>query len=203
MVQQAKRSATTVGAILASARQLFIERGFAAVSIDDIAAGAGIAKGGLYHHFRAKHDVFEAVLDAVQAELAAELGTRIQRIEGHRSPHTIATNLRIYLEAATQEGLRQLILVDGPVVLGWERWRGIDDRHFMDSIRTGLVAIMPAGTPPEEIEAATRLIAGAVAEAALACGAAPDPMAAVQLHCRLLETMLCGLQQHGSGSPSD
>ncbi|WP_370680604.1 AMP-binding enzyme [Variovorax boronicumulans] len=104
----------------------------------------------------------------MQAELAAELGTRIQRIEGHRSPHTIATNLRIYLEAATQEGLRQLILVDGPVVLGWERWRGIDDRHFMDSIRTGLVAIMPAGTPPEEIEAATRLIAGAVAEAALA-----------------------------------
>lgn len=203
MVQQAKRSATTVGAILASARQLFIERGFAAVSIDDIAAGAGIAKGGLYHHFRAKHDVFEAVLDAVQAELAAELGTRIQRIEGHRSPHTIATNLRIYLEAATQEGLRQLILVDGPVVLGWERWRGIDDRHFMDSICTGLVAIMPAGTPPEEIEAATRLIAGAVAEAALACGAAQDPMAAVQLHCRLLETMLCGLQQHGSDSHPD
>lgn len=62
---------------------------------------------------------------------------------------------------------------------------------------------MPAGTTPIEIDAATRLIAGAVAEAALACGVAQDPAAAVRLHCRMLETMLCGLQRHAADQPHD
>ena len=89
MVQQAKRSATTVGAILASARQLFIERGFAAVSIDDIAAGAGIAKGGLYHHFRAKHDVFEALpFDHAGdvGDMRGEVYLRIQQMRAFSDP---------------------------------------------------------------------------------------------------------------------
>lgn len=196
MVQQAQRTAATVNAILASARTLFIERGFEAVSIDDIAAGAGIAKGGLYHHFRSKLDVFEAVLHAVQAELAAQLEARIGRNKGPRTPKTIATNLLIYLQAATQDELRRLILVDGPAALGWERWRKLDDAHFMASIHSGIVAIMPAGTPTAEIDSAARLIAGAVMEAALACGMATDPAAEAQLHCRMLETMLRGLQDH-------
>lgn len=194
MVQQTTRTAATASAILESARQLFTARGFDAVSIDDIAAGAGVAKGGLYHHFRSKQEIFEAVLDAVQAELAMEIETRIAGNKGPRTPRTIATNVLVYLQAATQEGLRRLILVDGPVVLGWERWRQIDDRHFMASIKSGIEAIMPPGTKAAEVESATQLIAGAVMEAALASGAADDPPAAARLHCRMLEAMLRGLQ---------
>lgn len=194
MVQQSKRSATTIKAILESARSLFIERGFEAVSIDDIAAGAGIAKGGLYHHFRSKQDVFEAVLDQVQAELAVELEKRIRGNTGKRTPQTIVANTLAYLQVATQEGLRQLILVDGPVVLGWERWREIDDRYFMPATRSGIAAIMRPGTPDAQIDSASRMIAGAIMEAALVSGAAEDPMAEARLHCRTLETLLRGLQ---------
>ena len=51
MARQSERSAATIDGILSAARKLFMSRGFEAVSIDDIAAAAGIAKGGVYHHF--------------------------------------------------------------------------------------------------------------------------------------------------------
>lgn len=194
MAQQAERSAKTIHVILASARRLFMSRGFDSVSIDDIAEAAGIAKGGVYHHFRSKQDVFEATLDGVQAELAAELEARISSNKGKRTPQTIAGNVLAYLEAAMQPGHRRLILIDGPVVLGWQRWREIDDKYFMASIRSGLVAIMPAGTSNDAIESATSLIAGAAMEAALDSGAADDPLKAARRHCRNLEKMLCGLR---------
>lgn len=194
MAPQAERSARTIDAILASARRLFVSRGFEAVSIDDIAESAGIAKGGIYHHFRSKRDVFEATLDAVQGELASELEARISANKGKRTPQTIAANILAYLEAATEPGYRRLLLVDGPVVLGWRRWREIDDRHFMASIRSGLVAVMPAGTSADNIDSATSLIAGAAMEAALDCGATADPLRTARRHCRNLEKMLCGLR---------
>ena len=70
MSSQAERRAATVAAILTSARALFGGRGFEATSIDDIAEGAGVAKGAVYHHFDSKEAIFTQVLEAVQADIA-------------------------------------------------------------------------------------------------------------------------------------
>ena len=40
--------------ILDQAQRLFVERGFAATTVEDILNRAGIAKGTLYHHFSGK-----------------------------------------------------------------------------------------------------------------------------------------------------
>src|SRR6516165_6391288 len=69
MSTQAERRSATIAAILASARSLFRTRGFEATSIDDIAEGAGVAKGAVYHHFESKEAIFTQVLEAVQAEI--------------------------------------------------------------------------------------------------------------------------------------
>lgn len=48
--------------IIAAAMQLWAERGFAATRLDDVAAGAGIAKGTIYRYFPSKEALFEAAL---------------------------------------------------------------------------------------------------------------------------------------------
>jgi AcrR family transcriptional regulator len=50
--------------IVAAAARVFARRGFAASSLDDIAADAGYTKGAVYSNFGSKDDLFLAVLDA-------------------------------------------------------------------------------------------------------------------------------------------
>lgn len=51
-----------IGQILDAALAEFATHGFAATRMDDIAARAGLSKGGLYAHFASKEEVFEALL---------------------------------------------------------------------------------------------------------------------------------------------
>ncbi|MCJ9732134.1 TetR/AcrR family transcriptional regulator, partial [Bradyrhizobium sp. PRIMUS42] len=73
MAKQAERRAATLEAILTAARRLFGTQGFAATTMDEIADGARIAKGAVYHHFRNKEAVFEAVFDQVSRDLVVEI----------------------------------------------------------------------------------------------------------------------------------
>lgn len=55
--------AARIELILDAALQQFASRGFEATRMDDIAAGAGLSKGGLYAHFPGKEQIFQALLD--------------------------------------------------------------------------------------------------------------------------------------------
>lgn len=48
--------------LMAAALELFVERGFAATKLDDIAARAGVSKGTLYLYFASKEELFKAVI---------------------------------------------------------------------------------------------------------------------------------------------
>jgi len=50
-------------AILAAARHLFAERGFAGTSMREIAEAAGVSKAAIYHHFRDKRRLYRELLD--------------------------------------------------------------------------------------------------------------------------------------------
>ena len=59
--------------ILAAATEAFARSGFAATSLDDIAAEAGITRVILYRHFDSKTDLYQAVLDRMCARLDAHV----------------------------------------------------------------------------------------------------------------------------------
>src|SRR5947207_5595831 len=59
--------------ILTAATEAFARSGFAATSLDDIAAEAGITRVVLYRHFDSKTDLYQAVLDRMCARLEAHV----------------------------------------------------------------------------------------------------------------------------------
>jgi AcrR family transcriptional regulator len=173
MATQSERLATTRAAILKTARQLFGDRGFENTTIDDIAIAAGVAKGAIYHHFKTKEALFEAVFTQVSLELATDIA-RAARTEKDVLL-AMAAGTQLYFAACAKKPIGQIILRDGPAVLGWDRWRKIDMEHFGGQIPHALSAAMEAGLVAKQpVEPLARLLLGAMTEAAVACAGRTD-----------------------------
>jgi AcrR family transcriptional regulator len=194
MIRQFDRSAATIADILAAARKLFASEGFDATSIDDIAAKAGVAKGAVYHHFDSKEEIFTRVLEDVQAEIAAMPPPAATRAMTDPLDQIAAETLR-YLLAATEPSRKRILLIDGPAVIGWKKWREIDDRFFGAGAKMAMTHVLGAKTPRREIDAATHLMMGAVMEACLVCATAPDPKKSARELSAGLRRMLEGLRR--------
>ena len=193
MAKQAERRAATTEAILKAGRRLFGERGFAATTIDDIADAAQVAKGAVYHHFATKEAVFEAVFDSVSRDLVAD-SERATRTESDVLAAMVAGTQHDF--AACAKGATcQIILRDGPAVLGWERWREIDAEHFGGKFPRALAVAMDAGLIARQpIEPLSRLLLGAVTEAAVACAGRPDVLKAGGEYGRAFKSLLEALR---------
>jgi AcrR family transcriptional regulator len=190
VVSQAERRDATVGAIHAAARKLFGARGFEATSIDDIAAKAGVAKGAIYHHFSSKEEIFERILEDVQRELAARQMAVPPRSDDPAD--RIAAGALRYLLAACEPGTKQILLIDGPAVLGWTKWREIDMRYFGALAKAAIDTLLP-DAPPRRKEAIQHLLLGAIMEAALVCATAVDPKKSARELTTELRKLLRGL----------
>jgi len=165
--QQERRQATRT-AIIRAARRLFGDHRFAATTIDDVASAAHLAKGAVYHHFATKEALFEAVFAQVSQELLAEVD-RVARSEKD-ALKAMAKGTQAYFAACARGATGQIVLHDGPAVLGWERWREIDNRHFGGRFAIALARAMDDGLIARQpIEPLSRLLLGAVTEAAVAC----------------------------------
>ncbi len=66
-----KSKAERRGELLDAARDVFVEKGFAAASVDDIVARAGVARGTFYLYFQDKRAVFEALVDDFLSRISA------------------------------------------------------------------------------------------------------------------------------------
>src|SRR5216683_5459245 len=128
MTSQDQRRAATVAAILKAAGHLFTAHGFAATSIDDIAGRAGVAKGAVYHHFESKDQIFQRVFEQMTGALAAEVAATAAT--GKSILDRFERGTLKYLTSIAGNKFRQVLLIDGPAVLGWEKWREIDMRYF-------------------------------------------------------------------------
>jgi AcrR family transcriptional regulator len=173
---QVERTAATRGALVAVARRLFAEDGYAAIGTGRIASEAGVTRGALYHQFVDKADLFAAVLDQVEAEIAARMTAAVTGLDPDDTIALLLAGADAFLDACAEPDLQRIVLIDGPSVLGWERWRAICLHHSVGLVSALLADGIARGTIPDQpVDPLTHVLVGAVDEAALYIAQAEDP----------------------------
>jgi AcrR family transcriptional regulator len=176
---QAERSASTRADLVQAARVLFARHGFASVGTEAIAIAAGVTRGALYHQFAGKTKLFEAVYEAIEEDLARGLGELIAATGANDPIEVMRLGANAWLDACGEQEVQQIVLLDGPAVLGWARWREIGMRYALGLIE-GLLshAIEVGRIPPQPAHALAHVLVGALDEAGLYIARAEDLPAA-------------------------
>lgn len=173
---QADRTATTRAALIAAARKLFAEHGYAEVATERVAQAAGVTRGALYHQFADKADLFAAVLESVEIDLTARLVAVVDGAPAADTDALLVAGTDAWLDACAEPEVQRIVLLDGPAVLGWERWREVGLRHGMGLITGLLTELMEAGAVPRQpVAPLAHVLIGALDEAALYVALAADP----------------------------
>lgn len=149
--------------LLATARRVFGDRGYAAASMDDLTAQAGLTRGALYHHFGDK----KGLLAAVVAQIDAEMDRHLQEISDTAPDLWMGFRGRCQasLELALDPEIQRIVLRDARAVLGG----GSPDsqRGCIASMQSMLAALIAEGTVASaDPQALASLIYGSLSEAA-------------------------------------
>jgi AcrR family transcriptional regulator len=174
---QAERSGATRAALVAAARPLFAERGYAGVGAEQIVHAAGVTRGALYHHFGGKPGLLEAVYRQIEEELTEEI---VARAGGASDPlEALRLAIGVFMDACMEPDVQRTVLLDGPAVLGWERWREIAADYGLGLFESSLQSAIEAGQIAQQpAKPLAHLLMGALDEAALLIARADDPKAA-------------------------
>jgi AcrR family transcriptional regulator len=183
----------TRAALVASARALFAERGYAAVGTEEIVARAGVTRGALYHHFGDKKDLMRAVLHDLARELAEASATAaLKETDQWRQ---ILAAVDAFLDACTDPAVQRIMMTDAPSVLGWDEWREIDTQYGLGLVKASLENAMETGLIARQpVDPLAHLLVGALDEAAMYISRARDSKAARRETGESIERMLNGLR---------
>ncbi|MGJ6968324.1 TetR/AcrR family transcriptional regulator [Streptosporangium sp. G11] len=173
-VDRARQRLETRRALVTEARRLFARHGYAAVSLAQIVGAAAVTKGALYHHFDSKAALFHVVVEQVQREVGERVAAAA---DAYDDPwEQLVAGCRAFLAVSRDPDVQQIMLVDGPAVLGWNEWRAMDEassaRHLTEALATLIEAGVVARRPVEPL---ARLLSGAMNEAALWLARSTDP----------------------------
>lgn len=194
MVKRRYNADATRRDLIAAGSALFAANGYVETRAADIVGSASLTRGALYHHFDGKQGLFRAVLEALQADLSAEIRTRA--MAGVGGPmERLRIGFQTYLDLALRADVRRIIFVDGPAVLGWEAWRQIDLEHGFKATKDAIVAAVAAGEIDDcPIDQLTHVLLGAVMQAGLELGHAENPKAARTEYGAVVDLLIDKLQ---------
>ena len=167
-------SETTRRALLDSAGRLFAEHGFAATSLDEVAADARVTKGAVYHHFTNKQALFEAVADQVEDAACADIIAAAADAPDAWSGAVAGFDR--FLERCLDPVYQRLCFQEGPAVMGFDRWWEHGELHEIGLIRGMLANLHAAGlVEGDDLDSLTQLIFGSMTAVALSLARAADP----------------------------
>ena len=173
---RAQQAEATRQALIAAARVLFAERGYHGVGVRDVTARAGVTRGALSHHFSGKEDLFLAVFDAVEHELIASGAGQAADPSDLDAWSRFRAGVQAYLDAVMRPDVQRITLIDAPAVLGWKRWRALEEAYSFGGLVAVLGLAMEQGLIRNRPAAPlAHLILGSVIEAALLIAHSDDP----------------------------
>ena len=196
MNRRQRFSESTKRALVDVAERLFTENGYSGTSLDAIVAGADVTKGALYHHFSGKQAIFEAAFERVESRATAGIA---QATEGHQDPWLKAqAGLRAFLDAVQEPGYRQIVISDGPSVLGHERYREQEERStyaIVDEIVRSALGTDAYDLDDAMLDTFTRIFFGAMSAAGGSVAVSEDASAAALRVEAAIGFIMAGLQR--------
>ncbi|HEY0937488.1 MAG TPA: TetR/AcrR family transcriptional regulator [Trebonia sp.] len=191
---QADRSAATRDALVAAGRRLFAAQGFADVPADAVVAEAGVTRGAMYHQFADKTALFDAVLEAVEADIARRLADEVAAAGISDPVHALRHAVRTWLDICVEPEIHRIALVDGPSVLGWARWREVCQRYVFGLVQALLAHGIELGRiRSQPARPLAHVLMGAGDEAALYVAEAADPAQARAEMIAVLDQLIEGV----------
>ena len=172
--RKAEQSDRTRATLLSVARELFAQAGYAATSTEEVVHRAGVTRGALYHHFRDKRELFEAVFVDIQAEtrqhIRAASQTKTDRWDRFRA------GFDEYLNRSMDPATQRITLIDAPAVLGWDRWRELD--YTLDMLQGALsdlqaLGVVSSALPADELAHMLRGVANEASHMIVSSADAP------------------------------
>jgi AcrR family transcriptional regulator len=162
----AKKPSRNRGKLIAAARRLFAERGYAAVGTEEVVREAG-------------------------QRLYEETMARI----GH-DREDLQVGARVLLGIYAEPEVRRLFLIEGPAVLGLSDWKALQAPLSTLFLDHALRHLMEEGIISEsEMPSLNELLSGALQQAALGIAAADDPDAARAAYAAGLDRIIEGLMR--------
>lgn len=189
-VERRARGDRTRRDLVDAGRALFVEKGYFETSISDLVARSGVGtRGAFYHHFKDKAELFRAVFEEVERDLT--LRSLASPPQGADAWEKLSVGMRGFLESAVEPEVQRVMLIDGPVVLGWRTLRSIQEGNSIalinemvdEAIAEGIIDDHPVGE-------LTHLLVAAVEEAALLVAHADRPAKARARAAKVLDRLL-------------
>ena len=149
---QAERREATKSKVLAAARHLFGERGYAKTSLEEIAVECGVTVRPIYHYFESKLGLFAAVTEDIEQEI-------VRKMDGHEHAR-LADVWEGFMQYCEDPHFRQIVLIDSPNLLGRSRRA---DGCIAKAAREYTAGIFGAGSDSLKV----RMLMGALSHAAL------------------------------------
>ncbi|WP_438750953.1 TetR/AcrR family transcriptional regulator [Pararhizobium sp. O133] len=173
-------------ALIAAARRLFVEKGYAETATPEIVAAAGVTRGALYHHFEDKKALFAAVV----AEEARAVSAQIESatVDSATPRQGLLDGTRTYFDALAVPGRIRLLLLDGPSVLGMDAMQRLNGETSEASLKAGLKELFAeSGKSENLLDVYTDLLGAAFDRAALAIADGADRKGYEQAIAALIE----------------
>jgi AcrR family transcriptional regulator len=196
---KARRAAQAEGtraALVAAARRLFVEKGYHRTSTEEVVTEAGVGtRGALYHHFADKQALFEAAFIAVEEDLVIEAAKNLAD-PADGALNQLRQGLVGFLDASLTPHVQRILLIDGPAVLGWVKWRALESLYGLGAIRAMLERAVEEGdlAAGQPVDALAHVLLAAADETALFIANAPDQRAARDQGVTALNAVIDGLR---------
>jgi AcrR family transcriptional regulator len=189
-VERRARGDQTRRNLVDAGRALFVEKGFFDTSISDLVARSGVGtRGAFYHHFKDKAELFRAVFEEVERDLT--LRSLASPPQGADAWEVLSVGMRGFLESALEPEVQRVMLIDGPVVLGWRTLRAIEEGNSIALINEMVAQAIAEGIIDDHpVGELTHLLVAAVEEAALLIAHADKPAKARERAARVLDRLL-------------
>jgi len=183
------RGEATRGQLIAIARRMFADRGYEDTSIEAVLKEARVSRGSLYHHFASKEALFEAVAEDVETSVGEQTLAAAAGSDGPLA--ALRAGFLAWIRLAGDPVVRRILLIDAPSVLGWERWRSMEEDHALGLIRAVLQVIAEEGKlRPELVGTLAHVLLASVNEVALLVARSQDQEAAMKAGADAIDELL-------------